>query len=206
MNSVIEVNRDSGYDDMVRVLSKPGNDILKSLTPDRCHILHMAFGLASEILEFDEAIYAFSVTESYNYEQQITHILEELGDIEFYLTGLCQAYHITFTLNENDYNGVVHPALDVLMAQIKRRGEQIITLVKKDIIYQKNIELEEETLEKTIIAFRTLIAKLCANPRFKISANHIRNANTAKLGKRYEKFRYSDRSAIDRADKVEESK
>ena len=60
---------------------KPGEDILKSLTPEKCELLHMAVGLAGEVGEFLDA-----VKRHVFYDKPIDreNAIEELGDIEFY--------------------------------------------------------------------------------------------------------------------------
>ena len=49
MSSVIN------YAAMVASLAKPGEAILTGLTPDRCHLLHMAVGVSGEAGELMDA-------------------------------------------------------------------------------------------------------------------------------------------------------
>jgi len=61
---------------MVLRLKKPGADILKSLTPDKCDFLHIGPCLAGEAAELYESIIE---------EDEIHRVVEEAGDFEFYL-------------------------------------------------------------------------------------------------------------------------
>jgi len=79
------------YSLMVHEITKPGKDILESLTPEKCNLLHMAVGISGEAGELLDAIKKHVI---YNKPLDITNIIEELGDIEFYLEGLRQALTI----------------------------------------------------------------------------------------------------------------
>lgn len=75
------------HQDLVRALAKPGNDILSGLTAGRCHILHMAVGIAGEAGELLDAIKKHVI---YGKPLDLENVLEELGDLEFYMEGLRQ--------------------------------------------------------------------------------------------------------------------
>lgn len=72
---------------MVNQLKKSGYDILMSLTPEKCDLLHMAFGIVGEVGELADAI-----KKAVFYEKKLDgeNVVEELGDIEFYLEGIRQ--------------------------------------------------------------------------------------------------------------------
>lgn len=78
---------DVDYADFVNALAKPGEDIQSSLTPDKCHLLHMAVGIAGEAGELLDAIKKHVI---YNKPVDWPNIIEELGDLEFYMEGLRQ--------------------------------------------------------------------------------------------------------------------
>lgn len=80
------------YPEMVVTLAKPGQAIQDSLTPDRCHLLHMTMGISGEAGELLDAIKKVVI---YGKPLDITNIIEELGDLEFYLEGLRQGLDIT---------------------------------------------------------------------------------------------------------------
>lgn len=80
------------HDEMVRVLVKPGADILRDLTPEKAHLLHMVVGVAGEAGELLDAIKKHTV---YCKEVDVTNVIEELGDLEFYMEGVRQALNLT---------------------------------------------------------------------------------------------------------------
>jgi NTP pyrophosphatase (non-canonical NTP hydrolase) len=73
-------------------LAKPGVDIVESMTADNAHILHMAVGIAGEAGELLDAVKKGVI---YNKPFDEPNILEELGDLEFYMEGLRQAFGLS---------------------------------------------------------------------------------------------------------------
>lgn len=73
------------FEDMVAGLAKPGEAILATLTPEKIHLLHMAVGISGEAGELLDAIKKFVV---YNKDLDVENVIEELGDMEFYMEGL----------------------------------------------------------------------------------------------------------------------
>lgn len=80
------------HSELVKALAKPGEDILESLTPGRCHAWHMASCIPSEAGELFDAVKRQVI---YNKDVDLANVIEEMGDIEFYLEGLRQHYGIT---------------------------------------------------------------------------------------------------------------
>lgn len=80
------------YSEMVKALAKDGQEIIDSLTPEKAHIWHMGTGVVGEAGELIDAVKKQVI---YNKEADIVNVIEEIGDIEFYLEGLRQAYGIT---------------------------------------------------------------------------------------------------------------
>lgn len=80
------------HEQLVRNLAKPGEDILASLTPEDCHILHMTSALPGEVGELLDAIKKYVI---YNKPLDRENVIEELGDLEFYLQGLRDALDIS---------------------------------------------------------------------------------------------------------------
>lgn len=78
--------------DMVTVLAKPGEAILESLTPLDAHLLHMAVGVSGESGELLDAIKKATI---YRKPIDRENVIEELGDLEFYMEGVRQALNIT---------------------------------------------------------------------------------------------------------------
>ena len=85
---------------MVAALVKPGADILASLDPGKVNLWHMATGIIGEAGELIDAIKKSVV---YNKPLDCTNIVEELGDMEFYMEGLRAVLGITReeTLDKN---------------------------------------------------------------------------------------------------------
>lgn len=78
--------------EMVAALAKPGADIVATLDADKAHALHMAVGIAGESGELLDAIKKHVV---YNKPLDRANVVEELGDLEFYMEGLRQGLGIT---------------------------------------------------------------------------------------------------------------
>lgn len=80
---------------MVNALAKPGEDIIAELTPDKAHILHMAVGVAGEAGELLDAVKKIAVYNKPMSLEARTNLVEELGDLEFYMQGLRERCGIT---------------------------------------------------------------------------------------------------------------
>lgn len=80
------------HSDMVTALAKPGCDILDSLKASDCHNLHMCMGAAGELGETIDVI-----KKSIFYRKPLDRekVIEEMGDLEFYLEGLRQGLCVT---------------------------------------------------------------------------------------------------------------
>ena len=85
-------NNEVKYEDMVTALVKPGADILASLTPSKCNLLHMSVGVSGEAGELIDAVKKCVM---YNKPLDRVNVIEELGDLEFYLEGIRQELGIT---------------------------------------------------------------------------------------------------------------
>jgi len=77
---------------MVESLAKDGKDIISSLTPQSAHLWHMASALCGEAGELFDAIKKSVI---YEKELDVENVIEELGDIEFYLEGVRSSLEIT---------------------------------------------------------------------------------------------------------------
>jgi len=78
--------------DMVKALAKPDLDIYQSLVEGDMHMLHMGVGVSGEAGELIDAIKKYVI---YRKELDRENVVEELGDIEFYMEGLRQGLGIT---------------------------------------------------------------------------------------------------------------
>lgn len=71
--------------ELVLALAKPGSAIVDALTPGQAHCLHMAVGIAGEAGELLDAIKKYTI---YQKPVDRANVVEELGDLEFYMQGL----------------------------------------------------------------------------------------------------------------------
>lgn len=77
---------------MVKALAKDGAQIARDLDGYDAHILHMAVGISGESGELLDAIKKATI-----YRKPLDHanVIEELGDLEFYMEGLRQRLGIS---------------------------------------------------------------------------------------------------------------
>ena len=83
-----EKNAPPTHQEMVTALVKPGSDILAKLTPEAVNLWHLATGVSGEAGELLDAVKKFAI---YNKPLDIANVIEEMGDLEFYLEGVRQA-------------------------------------------------------------------------------------------------------------------
>lgn len=186
-NEVTELN----YTGFVGSRLKPGQAILDSLTAEKCHVLHMLVGLVGESQEL------------YNYDSQ-KNFIEELGDVEFYLTGLEMNNELLGSISAISKGGQIldchvprYHTVAMYLNEIRNCAHKALELgVKKWILYNKDISVEE--LKEELRAIHRLLRGLYQMQH--IERAKILEANKAKLEKRYEKG-YSDKAAQERADK-----
>lgn len=83
---------ESKYDEMTSALSKSGSAIIKELNPTKADLLHMAVGVAGEAGELLDAVKKATI-----YNKTIDHenMIEELGDLEFYMSRIRQIIGVT---------------------------------------------------------------------------------------------------------------
>lgn len=72
---------------LVAALVKPGADILVQLTPDKVDLIHAAIGISGEAGELLDAIKKTAV---YNKPLDVENVIEELGDLRFYMEQMRQ--------------------------------------------------------------------------------------------------------------------
>jgi NTP pyrophosphatase (non-canonical NTP hydrolase) len=83
---------DAEHRAMVQKLMKPGNDILATLTPEKCDLWHAVSGVGGEAGELVDAIKKHV---AYNKPLDRENVIEELGDLEFYMEALRNRLLIT---------------------------------------------------------------------------------------------------------------
>lgn len=80
------------YGKMVHHLAKPGCDIANQMTPAGANLLHMVVGVSGEAGELLDAVKKAVI---YNKQLDRENLIEELGDLEFYMEGVRQAIGVT---------------------------------------------------------------------------------------------------------------
>jgi NTP pyrophosphatase (non-canonical NTP hydrolase) len=80
------------HSELVRNIAKPGSTVKEELTPESAHLWHMATGISGEAGELLDAIKKVAI---YCKPIDLKHVIEELGDLEFYMEGLRQGLGIT---------------------------------------------------------------------------------------------------------------
>lgn len=78
--------------EMVANLSKPGWDVFNGLDGDKANLVHMALGVAGEAGELVDAIKRHAI---YGKLLDIGNVIEELGDLEFYMSNIRQSLGLT---------------------------------------------------------------------------------------------------------------
>ena len=80
------------YSDMIAALAKKGEVIAAELTAEDAHLLHMVVGVSGEAGELLDAVKKAVI---YRKPLDLENVVEELGDLEFYMEGLRQGLGIT---------------------------------------------------------------------------------------------------------------
>ena len=76
---------DHDHSYMVASLVKDGQDIVNELTAEQAHLAHMAIGISGESGELLDAIKKHVI---YGKPLDMENVIEELGDLEFYMEGI----------------------------------------------------------------------------------------------------------------------
>lgn len=92
IDTVLASDVEFEHTQMVARLQKPGEDILAKLTPLQADVLHMGIGVAGEGGELLDAIKRWTI---YQKDLDLDNVIEEMGDIEFFLEGIRRKLAIT---------------------------------------------------------------------------------------------------------------
>lgn len=98
------------WEKMVKDLAKDGDIITQELTREQAHLWHMATGVAGEAGELLDAVKKHVI-----YQKPIDrlNVMEELGDLEFYMAGLRQGMDIlrgeVLDMNYNKLHNLRYP-------------------------------------------------------------------------------------------------
>jgi len=163
------------YAKLVSELKKPGLLICEEMTPFKADLLHMAIGIMGEVVEYQR---------STSYENS----LEELGDIYFFLEGVRQIVKVP----DDQYS-------DIDPVSLIHDSAELLDLVKKVCMYNKPLTSVLPGITKQIATIDKILHDCIASHG--LTESQVIEANMAKLQKRYASGSYSNKQAIERADK-----
>jgi NTP pyrophosphatase (non-canonical NTP hydrolase) len=86
--TIVRVSPNWAHREMVNALNKPGAAIKKALTPAQAHLLHMSVGISGEAGELLDTVKKHCI---YQKPLDMENVVEELGDLEYFLQGLREA-------------------------------------------------------------------------------------------------------------------
>lgn len=171
------------YHGFVNLKAKPGQDIMATMTPEKCHILHMAVGVAGEAAELFDA-------------DSVANTIEECGDIEFFLQGMTLNGSGIGYKEYHESPRATRTPVPVCQEHIVTHAGYLLDVIKKWAVYNKPLDVEKANehwhavhshLDNMYVTLRT-------------NRHEIIAANVDKLNKRYAAG-YSDKEAQARADK-----
>lgn len=81
------------YPAFVASRCKEGVQIQSQMSPEQAHLLHMALGVAGEAGEIVDAVKKAAI---YQKPLDRANVKEEIGDVLFYLQGICNALNLSF--------------------------------------------------------------------------------------------------------------
>lgn len=185
---------------MVANLKKSPDVILTTLTPEKCDLIHMVFGICGEVGELVDA-------------ETPEHFKEEMGDLIFYIEGLFQIPCIKAiaATAEDLMSSVLHPDQNLILDKIDKKGlnhclhyysAELLDAIKKHVIYCK--ELDTDKVSFNLAAILTCMAELGVAHKVGLTAAKMANLDKLLKGKnaRYASGSYSDQQAQARADKI----
>lgn len=83
VNEDFSKNLNNMFRDHVNALVKDGQEIIEDLTPEKADLLHVTVGVSGEAGELLDAVKKACI---YGKQIDVENIIEELGDIEFYMS------------------------------------------------------------------------------------------------------------------------
>lgn len=191
---------DVTHPELVAALVKPPAAIMATLSQQTTDLWHGATGVSGECGELLEGL-VLVVTGNATIEEGRKNVVEELGDLFFYIEQICQ--RLTMEL---DWDGITafarnqHLGPDSMLmygAQCSVYGAQVLDYIKKAAIYNKELELGKLTVAMTECAkYAVTIGYM-----FGVERVEALRENIAKLKVRYDGLKYSDAGAHARADK-----
>ena len=183
---------DISHPDMVAALVKPGDVIAANMTPAEADLWHAATGVAGETSEILDAVMAGETGGALDRD----NLIEELGDMEFYLEQTRQNLGLAREVTLPDYDMVGYDLLGIACS-LAVAGGTLLDLAKKVAIYKKAVAPEDfiRTLRMAEVSMAAMREHLG------VSREVTLQGNIDKLSIRYKGLNYSDDAAQARADK-----
>jgi len=170
---------------MVKDLAKPGGVILSTMDERDAHLQHMIIGLAGEVRELHEALT--------NNDRE--NAVEELGDVEFYYEGYCQAFPNYIPAISKD------PDLRLGWRDLYLSTDDLLDLTKRITIYKKDIPENNVHLVLNKIRNHLVACYAATSITYEEALEHNLNKLLKGDKARYEAGKYTDEQANNRADK-----
>lgn len=179
---------------MVTRLAKAGKAIRDSLTDQGCHIIHMTLGIAGELKEIRSAML----------RGDRANLIEELGDYEFYLEGICQGIGAEQGWSGKPGVEFQHLNLDKFFDELQRQTGIMVDTVKRIHIMNKP-GWGDEKIAEAAHGIRMCLDGFYEANAYHITQDEVIEGNRKKLETgdkpRYAEGTYSDAAANARADK-----
>lgn len=166
----------------------------EKMLPVREQKFHMMLGLSGELLELMQG---FEIKDA---AKSRANILEELGDMLFFLHGLrrhyCPTHRRTSAKFADSSQRFVEPGVPMMLVNAV---VNLIDMVKKDLISEK--PFRAEAYHDSIEVVELMMSKLCKT--LGIQMYDLAESNMDKLNKRY-KDKFTAAEAVARADKADD--
>jgi len=188
------------HNEMVANLAKNGQDIIDEITPNSAHLLHMSVGIAGEAGELFEA---FQPDSPSRIDRE--HVIEELGDMEFYIEGYRQGTGLTregILAHKLTVNTQL-PSMKLIGAELMYHSTNLLDSTKKVAIYCKMIDIEVTANNLRNIEYCLDLIRSLMNVNYEECIRH--NINKLATGKkaRYKDGVFTNKQAQVRRDKDE---
>lgn len=170
---------------MVKDLAKPGGAILATMDERDAHLHHMIIGLAGEVRELNIALA--------NNDRE--NAVEELGDIEFYYEGYCQAFPNYIPAITKD------PDLRLGWLELYHATDDLLDLTKRITIYKKDIPENKVHLLLNKIRHNLVSCYTATRITYEEALEYNLNKLLKGAKARYKAGKYTDEQANTRADK-----
>lgn len=186
---------DITHPELVAALVKPGATIAAEMTPSEADLWHAATGVSGEAIEILDA----NMTALINSRPiDEVNLVEELGDMEFYLEQTRQ--NLGITRDETLALVGIRPTMGSFpeSAALAVVGGDLLDAAKKVVIYKKAID------RASFVTILASIEMVMENIRavFGFTREHTLSENIKKLSVRYAGLTYSNDAAQERADKA----